>query len=74
MSTSEIYDYVLALTVEIGEVMNEGFYSTYKVETKKASWDVVTEYDRRVEDFLIKKITEKYPSHKYLPSPTSDSH
>lgn len=73
MSTSEIYDYVLALTVEIGEVMNEGFYSTYKVETKKASWDVVTEYDRRVEDFLIKKITEKYPSHKYLPSPTSNS-
>lgn len=64
MSTSEIYDYVLALTVEIGEVMNEGFHSTYKVETKTASWDVVTEYDRRVEDFLIKKISEKYPTHK----------
>lgn len=66
-STSEIYDFVLSLTKEIGEVMKEGFYTKLNVETKNGiCWDVVTEYDRKVEDFLIKNISEKYPSHKYL--------
>lgn len=63
-SISEIYDFVLSLTKDIGEVMKEGFYTKLNVETKNGSWDVVTEYDRKVEDFLIKNISEKYPSHK----------
>lgn len=61
---SEIYDYVLNLTIEIGEIMKEGFNSDLNIETKDDSWDVVTEYDRRIENYLIEHISKKYPSHK----------
>lgn len=61
---SEIYDYVLNLTIEIGEVMKEGFNTDLNIEIKDQSWDVVTEYDRRIENYLIDNISKKYPSHK----------
>lgn len=61
---SEIYDYVLNLTIEIGEVMKEGFNSDLNIEIKDKSWDVVTEYDRRIENYLIENISKKYPNHK----------
>lgn len=61
---SEIYDYALNLTIEIGEVMKEGFNSDLNIEIKDQSWDVVTEYDRRIENYLIENISKKYPNHK----------
>lgn len=32
---------------------------------KSEIYDLVTEYDRKVEDILIEKIKHKYPDHKY---------
>lgn len=61
---SEIYDYVLNLTIEIGQVMKEGFNTDLNIEIKDQSWDVVTEYDRKIENYLIENISKKYPSHK----------
>lgn len=61
---NEIYDFVLNLTIEIGEVMKEGFNSDLNIEIKDQSWDVVTEYDRRIENYLIENISKKYSSHK----------
>lgn len=63
-SISEVYDFVLDLTVKIGDVMKEGFNSKLHIETKEATYDVVTEYDRRVENFLMENISKKYPNHK----------
>lgn len=34
------------------------------IEVKDLSFDIVTEYDRKVEETLIKKIRAKYPNHK----------
>lgn len=42
----------------------EGFFGVKNVETKGGrSYDLVTEYDRRVEEFLISSIAKKYPDH-----------
>lgn len=29
-------------------------------------WDLVTIYDRKIEEVLIKKIKERYPQHKWV--------
>lgn len=36
------------------------------IETKEDEHDLVTEYDRKLEEILIFKIKEKYPHHKYI--------
>lgn len=63
-SITEIYDYVLSLTLEMGALMKEGYNTNLSVSTKKATWDVVTEYDRRIENFLVERILNKFPNHK----------
>lgn len=36
----------------------------YNTVSKELSWDIVTDYDKKVEETLIKKIREKYPNHE----------
>ncbi|CAF3892682.1 unnamed protein product, partial [Rotaria sp. Silwood1] len=47
-------------------VVNEGFSITKHVETKGSAADLVTEFDQRVEEILIKKLQEKFPTHKFI--------
>lgn len=61
---NQSYDLVIELTKKAGELVCEGFYGQKIVETKLASWDSVTEYDRKVEDLLINGIRNKFPDHK----------
>lgn len=37
---------------------------TKRIETKDGAADLVTEYDQRVEEILIKQLKEKFPTHK----------
>lgn len=46
------------------QVVKEGFSSKKRIETKSCAADLVTEYDRRVEDILIKSFKDKFPTHK----------
>ncbi len=48
------------------QVVNEGFSVKKHVETKAGAADLVTEFDQRVEEILIKKLQEKFPTHKYV--------
>ncbi|XP_047358035.1 inositol monophosphatase 2-like [Vespa velutina] len=62
-----IYDYVLKLTIESGKVIREAIdRSNKKIETKAADWDLVTEYDRKVEKILIDNLTKEFPKHKFI--------
>lgn len=36
----------------------------YATECKEFAWDLVTEYDCKVEEILIRKIKEKFSDHK----------
>lgn len=40
---------------------------TKRVETKDGAADLVTEFDQRVEEILIKNLKEKFPTHKLVP-------
>ncbi|KAJ8969549.1 hypothetical protein NQ314_001701 [Rhamnusium bicolor] len=58
----EYFDYVLPLVKRSGEELLTA--ENYEVETKGFVYDLVTIYDRKIEEILIKKIKEKWPTHK----------
>ncbi|XP_058838748.1 uncharacterized protein LOC131696225 [Topomyia yanbarensis] len=63
----EAFQLAVKLTKQCGPIVLEGFQNSLKhVETKGRHWDIVTEYDRRVEDVLIKGLLERFPSHRML--------
>lgn len=58
------FDYVLPLVKESGKVLLEA--KDFLVETKEEDYDLVTVYDRKIEEILIRKIKERYPEHKFI--------
>lgn len=46
------------------QIIKDGIARTKHVNTKLGSWDLVTQYDKRVEEVLVTQISEKFPSHK----------
>ncbi|XP_044262421.1 inositol monophosphatase 1-like [Tribolium madens] len=58
------FDFVLPLVKKAGKVILEA--KNIEIETKDEIYDLVTIYDRKVEDVLIKEIKSKYPNHKFI--------
>jgi fructose-1,6-bisphosphatase/inositol monophosphatase family enzyme len=46
------------------QIIKDGIARTKNVNTKLGSWDLVTQYDKWVEEVLVTRISEKFPSHK----------
>lgn len=68
---NQLIDDCLNLAKELvrsaGDLVREGYYKAIEdveVKEKVAKWDRVTEYDSKVEDFLIASIRNKYPEHR----------
>lgn len=61
----ECLKHVVSLTREAGLIVKQGYYDRdLLVEDKGSPGDLVTEYDRRTENFLIESIRKTYPNHK----------
>jgi len=59
------FEYVLQLVREAGNVLLEARDLTIEMKDNK-NWDLVTQFDRKVEDVLIKQIKNKFPHHKFI--------
>ncbi|XP_011630546.1 inositol monophosphatase 1-like isoform X1 [Pogonomyrmex barbatus] len=74
MSTQEelnyCYNFVVNLTVESGKVIHDAFQGSKIVETKAGDWDLVTQYDRKVEAILIDNLAKRFPTHKFIAEET----
>ena len=65
----ECYQFMENLVQKAGELVKEGYaknIADVEVADKVANWDMVTEYDRKVEAFLINEIKNNYPEHRYV--------
>ncbi|CAF0736898.1 unnamed protein product [Adineta ricciae] len=60
------YKTVLDLVSLAGKVVSQGFSVAKRIETKSNTVDLVTEYDQRIEEILIKQLREKFPTHKFI--------
>lgn len=62
---NECLEWIKEVTKESGKIVKEGFVcSNVNVDFKDDFYDLVTEYDRRTEDYLVGAIRAKYPDHK----------
>lgn len=62
-----IYELLLKLIKNAGDLAMVGFNETTKtVNTKQAYWDLVTDYDKAIENLLIAGIFQQYPNHKWV--------
>ncbi|XP_055630559.1 uncharacterized protein LOC129771170 [Toxorhynchites rutilus septentrionalis] len=63
----EAFQLASTLTKQCGSIVLKGFRNVSKtVQCKGNHWDVLTEYDRRVEDVLVKGLLERFPDHRIL--------
>lgn len=58
--------YIIATIRGAGEILRAGFGGGMQVEHKDAEIDLVTEYDRKSEAYLIEKIQKRFPQHRIL--------
>lgn len=70
----EAFDLALELTKQCGPIVLDGFRNASKsVSNKGRHWDLVTEYDRRVEDVLIEGLKKRFPDHRMLGEETTSA-
>ncbi|CAG9761599.1 unnamed protein product [Ceutorhynchus assimilis] len=61
----EYYQFILPLVIEAGKVMKN--VVEVKTELKNNDYgDIVTQYDRQIEEVLIRKIKDRYPTHCHI--------
>lgn len=61
---TECFDFVLDLVKQCGPVLLEGIKDCGDVEVKRNFRDLVTKYDRKIENLLIDGIKQRYPGHR----------
>uniref|UniRef100_A0A182IXE8 Inositol-1-monophosphatase n=1 Tax=Anopheles atroparvus TaxID=41427 RepID=A0A182IXE8_ANOAO len=62
----EAFDLAVELVKQCNEIVLEGYRTASKrVDVKGKHWDLVTEYDQRVEEVLIAGIRARFPHHKF---------
>ncbi|KAK0199202.1 hypothetical protein DFS33DRAFT_1369870 [Desarmillaria ectypa] len=70
LDLQSILKFTVALAYEAGDVIRQGSEAIQlagsNVDEKKNSVDLVTEYDVKVEELVKKKISETYPSFKFI--------
>lgn len=63
----DYFVFIKDLVRSAGELVKTGYSKSnddMEIVEKVAKWDMVTEYDRKTEDYLKHEISRKYPDHK----------
>ncbi|EPS26520.1 hypothetical protein PDE_01457 [Penicillium oxalicum 114-2] len=68
----EIHDFLISLAFKAGDIINNALPDTSGPGSKKNSADLVTEYDRAVENMISTSLKEKYPDYKFHGEETYD--
>jgi len=61
-----MFEKIIRITREAGEIVREGFGKNFSIETKGSLTNLVTEYDKRSESTIINFIKKEFPSHSVL--------
>ncbi|XP_030387344.1 inositol monophosphatase 2-like [Scaptodrosophila lebanonensis] len=63
----ELYNFIYPVAVRAGELLLEGYEKASKnVSIKGAFYDVVTDYDNKIEEHIMGRILSRYPEHKFI--------
>ncbi|CAK9813469.1 Inositol monophosphatase 3 [Anthophora plagiata] len=59
-------EFAKELTLKAGEIFKCGFEGQKIVEAKEHEWDLVTDYDKKIEKQLISGLKSKFPDHEII--------
>ncbi|XP_047358036.1 inositol monophosphatase 1-like [Vespa velutina] len=62
----ECYNSASELVMLAGEIIQNSINKKKTTQCKSIDWDLVTEYDHKIENEIIKQLTQKFPSHKFI--------
>lgn len=62
----ECYNLAKELVLNAGKVIESSIYKRKTTQCKSIDWDLVTEYDHKIENLLIEELSRKFPSHKFI--------
>lgn len=48
------------------QIIRDAIQGGKNIETKDGDWDLVTEYDKKIEEILIDGLVKEFPTHKYV--------
>ncbi|XP_076676508.1 uncharacterized protein LOC143373274 [Andrena cerasifolii] len=60
------FEFAKELVLKTGETFKCGFEGEKVVETKAHEWDLVTDYDKKIEELLISGLKAKFPDHEFI--------
>lgn len=62
----ELTNIAVDSALKAGKILREGFGTHFKISNKEGKNNLVTEYDKKSEYFIIQNIHKKFPSHIFL--------
>lgn len=60
------YDFAIKLTHDAAQILKAAINGMKNVNQKLGDWDLVTEYDRKIEDVIISNLKSKFPNHRFI--------
>ncbi|XP_031828679.1 uncharacterized protein LOC116425302 [Nomia melanderi] len=60
------YEFAIKLTYDAAQILKAAINGLKKVDEKLGNWDLVTEYDRKIEDVIIGNLKRKFPNHRFI--------
>lgn len=60
------YDFAIKLTHDAAQILKAAINGMKNVNQKLGDWDLVTEYDRKIEDVIIGNLKSKFPNHRFI--------
>lgn len=66
----EIHDSLIEIAFRAGSIITSALPATSGTDSKKNSADLVTQYDRAVEEMISTTLREKYPHYKCVSVPS----
>ncbi|XP_034171123.1 uncharacterized protein LOC117600170 [Osmia lignaria lignaria] len=67
----EYYKVAEGLVLKAGNVIENAINLNKSVKSKGIDWDLVTEYDKKIEDDLQKQLLKMYPHHRFIGEETT---
>ncbi|XP_011302313.1 inositol monophosphatase 2 [Fopius arisanus] len=68
------FESAMELALEAAQVMRSSIVAVKTVKEKQGDWDLVTEYDRAIEDIIVGKLKLQFPTHKFIGEESTGDH
>ncbi|XP_015603777.1 inositol monophosphatase 2 [Cephus cinctus] len=62
----EYYEFAVELARDAAKVLKNSIGSLKIMKEKQGDWDLVTQYDTKIEEIILGQIKIKYPRHKFI--------